>query len=271
MKRRTVQVHEGRAPLARGGVSFGAILTGVVVAFGAMFLLSALVAGILAATGTDLTEISEGDAVSVGVGAGIALVVAQLLAYLWGGYTAGRMGRGAGLLNGLLVPILAILVAVIVGAIAAALGAEVNMNAPFQDSQLPVTDNSIVDFGTGVAIGSLIAMFLGGILGGMMGARWHTKLERRVAEEQVSERDLRDGRVVEDERAAEERRRVAERGEARRTEPVGREGEPVAPRGAVTGRDAATSTNPVTGPQTTAPPPPATEKSSLKDRITGRG
>ena len=31
--------------------------------------------------------------------AGMTLVVAQFLSYLWGGYTAGRMARGAGLVN----------------------------------------------------------------------------------------------------------------------------------------------------------------------------
>ena len=268
MKRRTTQVREGRAPLARGGVSFGAILTGVVVAFGAMFLLSALVAGMLVATGTDLAELSQDDVVSVGVAAGIALVVAQFIAYLWGGYTAGRMGRGAGFLNGLLVPILAILVAVIVGAVAAGLGAEVNLNAPFQESQLPIADSNVVDFGTGVAIGSLIAMFLGGILGGLLGARWHAKLERRVAEEVVATEDARGDTVIDDERGVQERRRLAADAEARRTEQLPPREDPaqpapVAPRGTVAGQE----------PATTAPPAPAPaeEKPSLKDRITGRG
>ncbi len=38
-------------PRARGGIAFGPILTGVVVAFGCMFLLSAIVGGTLAALG----------------------------------------------------------------------------------------------------------------------------------------------------------------------------------------------------------------------------
>jgi hypothetical protein len=35
-------------------------------------------------------------------------------------------------------------------------------------------------------------MFVGGILGGLAGARWHTKLENRVYDEEIVE----DGRVV---------------------------------------------------------------------------
>ena len=38
-------------PRARGGLSIGGILTGVVVAFGAMFLLSAIIGGLLAVLG----------------------------------------------------------------------------------------------------------------------------------------------------------------------------------------------------------------------------
>ena len=179
----TTTTHLRDVPRARGGVSFGPILTGVVVAFGAMFLLSALVGGVLAGLGyMENGEISTGEAIDAGIGAGIALVVAQFLSYLWGGYTAGRMSRGAGATNGFLVPLLAIIVAIAVGGVATALGAEANLNLPFSTSRLPLENDALVDWGVGIGIASLIAMFLGGILGGLMGARWHTKLERRELE-----------------------------------------------------------------------------------------
>lgn len=171
-----------RDPIVRGGVSFGPVLTGVVVAFGAMFLLSAIVGGVLAGLGvTD--EVTAGETVDATVGAGIALVVAQLLAYLWGGYTAGRMSRGAGLANGLLVPLIAILMALAVGAVATALGATANLNLPFTANRLPLENDFLVDWGVAIGIASLLAMFIGGAVGGLMGARWHTKLERRAADE----------------------------------------------------------------------------------------
>lgn len=168
---------------ARGGVAFGPILTGVVVAFGAMFLMLALVGGVLATTGvaSDL----ESNAVEAGLGAGMALVVAQFLSYLWGGYTAGRMGRGAGALNGLLVPLVAIVVAVIVGAIATGLGESANLNLPFTVNRLPLESDLLVDWGVAIGIASLVAMFLGGLIGGALGERWHTRLERRVYDENV--------------------------------------------------------------------------------------
>lgn len=177
--------HTVHVEKARGGVAFGPILTGVVVAFGAMFLMLALVGGVLAATG--VATGLEGEAVEAGIAAGMALVVAQFLAYLWGGYTAGRMSRGAGAINGLLVPLVAIVVAVIVGAIATGLGSEANLNLPFTVNRLPIENDLLVDWGVTIGIASLVAMFLGGLVGGALGERWHTRLERRVYDERVEE------------------------------------------------------------------------------------
>ena len=180
MFRRESNVIGARPVEARGGISGGAILTGVVVAFGAMFLLSALIGGILASLGVAETDITRGEAVDAGIGAGIAFVVAQLLSYLWGGYTAGRMGRGAGIANGLLVPIVAIVLALLTGAVVTALGASANLNLPFTENRLPLENDYLVNWGIGIAVASVIAMFVGSALGGAMGARWHTKLERDV-------------------------------------------------------------------------------------------
>lgn len=179
--RTTATTH--RDPVARGGVSFGPVITGVLVALGAMFLLSAIVAGVLASLGY-LDDVTAGDALELGLGAGIALIVAQFLAYMWGGYTAGRMSRGAGAANGLLVPLFAILLVVVVGAIAAFLGAETQLNMPFSANRLPVENDLLVEWGPAVGIATLVAMFLGGLLGGIAGARWHTRLERKAWEEE---------------------------------------------------------------------------------------
>jgi len=165
---------------ARGGVGLGPILTGVVVAFGAMFILSALIGGVLTALGIAETDITRGEAVDAGIGAGIAFVVAQLLSYLWGGYTAGRMARGAGVVNGILVPVLALILGGLTAAAVAGLGAEANVNLPFTENRLPVENDYLVDWGIGIGIAALIAMFVGAAVGGGMGARWHTKLERNV-------------------------------------------------------------------------------------------
>ena len=185
---RTVS-HETHVSAARGGISGAAIITGVVVAFGAMFLLSALAGGILTAAGITPDEVAdETGVIEATVGAGIVVVIAQFLAYLWGGYTAGRMARGAGVVNGSLVPLIAIVIAVAVGWVVASLGATANLNLPFSTSRLPLEGDYLIDWGTAIAVSTLVAMFLGGALGGGLGSRWHTRLEHRHEEEIAEER-----------------------------------------------------------------------------------
>lgn len=171
----------------RGGLSFGAVLTGVVVSFGSLFLLSALVGGIMAATGVDAEESATEATRRAGIGAGVAFVAAVFLSYIWGGYAAGRMARGAGAGNGLLVPVGALIIGLIVIAIVNAMGAVATLNLPFNESQLPIQDESLVDFGRWVTIASLIAMFVGGVMGGVLGQAWHGKLERRAIEDHEAE------------------------------------------------------------------------------------
>ena len=207
----TTIITRDRPVEARGGISGGAILTGVVVAFGCMFLLTALIGGILAAFGVIDPDIPQSEAVDAGIAAGVALVVAQFLSYLWGGYAAGRMSRGAGFANGFLVPLVAILVAILVAAVAAALGATANLNLPFTTNRLPLENDSLIDWGVGIGIASVVAMFIGGILGGSLGSRWHTKLERRAYEEEITESPSVGTAPAETERTVDVREGTAER------------------------------------------------------------
>jgi len=174
----------GRRPVAtaRGGISLGGILTGVVVTFGALFLLTALVGGIFATSDVNPTEL--GSTQEVGVGIGVGLVVAWFLSSMWGGYTAGRMGRGAGVVNGILVPLVVLIIGAIVAVIVGALGSSANLNLPFRPAQLPTQDSALYDLSAGFGIAILAAMVVGGALGGGLGSRWHTKLERRVIAEE---------------------------------------------------------------------------------------
>ena len=173
----------GRQPVAtaRGGISLGGILTGVVVTFGALFLLTALVGGIFATSEVNPTEL--GSRQEVGVGIGVGLVAAWFLASMWGGYTSGRMGRGAGIVNGILVPLVVLIIGAIVATIVGALGSSANLNLPFRPAQLPTQDSALYDLSAGFGIAILAAMVVGGALGGGLGSRWHTKLERRAIKE----------------------------------------------------------------------------------------
>ena len=164
---------------ARGGFSLGSVVTGILVAIGAFVILSALIGAIMAALGLTEGGINASDVRNATIGAGIGVVLAQFLAYMWGGYTAGRMARGSGILNGLLVPLGAIILIALIGAIVAAFAGNVNVQAETNAAQanLPLPLSDLADIGTGIGIGVLVAMFLGGALGGHLGSRWHTKLE----------------------------------------------------------------------------------------------
>lgn len=164
----------------RGGLSLGSILTGTAVAFGTMSLLTILIAGIAVALG--LTDEIDATATQIGWGAGIIFVLSQFLAYFWGGYTAGRMARGAGILNGLMVPVLALLLVGGAIGIMAALGVEPRFAAPFTDFRVPLEEDVVLTWGIGLGIATLVMMFLGAILGGHLGARWHDKLEAVAGE-----------------------------------------------------------------------------------------
>ena len=92
--------------------------------------------------------------------------------------------------NGILVPVLALILGGLTIAAVAALGATANLNLPFTENRLPLENDYLVNWGIGIGIAAVVAMFVGAAIGGGMGARWHTKLERDVyGETPVKTRD----------------------------------------------------------------------------------
>lgn len=178
-------VHE-RVPEAmtiRGGFSPGAILTGMLTAFGVMLILSAIIGAIAANSTLDAGDLNRGEAIGLGIGAAAAFVLAQFLAYFWGGYTAGRMARGKGMLHGLLVPVAAAVVAGVTALIVTGLGSSIRIAMPFGDGRFPIDTDTVYTFGAVAGLAAVAAMIIGGALGGMAGTRWHTKLERKAERE----------------------------------------------------------------------------------------
>ncbi|MBI4729439.1 MAG: hypothetical protein HY775_08055 [Acidobacteria bacterium] len=152
-----------------------AIASGALLAFGALFPLSALTAGVLVSAGKPAIDLSHAVPATGGTA---ALVFSLLVAYFWGGYTAGRMGRGAGLANGLLVPAGTILfVGGVIGA-ASAFGGHAAFNLPFSADRLPIDTALLRNLGAGLAVLSALCMLTAGIVGGILGSGWHSKIER---------------------------------------------------------------------------------------------
>jgi hypothetical protein len=172
-----------RASLAReagvGKLSFISVLAGTLVAYGAFAVLAALVGAAAAAIGLD-NDISSNDWARLGTGSAVAAAVVLLLAYLFGGYVAGRMARRAGLLNGLAVFLLAIVLIAAVGAIVAAQADTDAIRSNLRSLGIPTSGSEWSDIGTLAGIASLAAMLIGALVGGVLGERWHSKLTRRA-------------------------------------------------------------------------------------------
>ncbi len=99
----------------------------------------------------------------------VGLFVAQFLAYLIGGYAAGRMARGSGVANGTGVAVWGVVIALLVGALVYGLGTQYDLGywASFYGVSFANWTGQVVL----VLALTLVAMFLGAILGGMLGAR----------------------------------------------------------------------------------------------------
>jgi hypothetical protein len=172
-----------RASLAReagvGKLSFISVLAGVLVVYGAFAILAALVGAAAAAVGLS-NYLSRNDWARLGTSGAIAAAVALFLAYLFGGYVAGRMARRAGLLNGLAVFVLAIVLVAVVGAIVASQADADTIATNLRSLGIPTSGREWSDIGTLAGIASLAAMLLGALVGGVLGERWHSKLTRRA-------------------------------------------------------------------------------------------
>ncbi|HSK37905.1 MAG TPA: hypothetical protein VLA80_14335, partial [Actinomycetota bacterium] len=109
-----------------------------------------------------------------------AAAVVLLLAYLFGGYVAGRMARRADLLNGLAVFLLAIVLIAAVGTLVASQADADTVRTNLRSLGIPTSGSEWSDIGTLAGIASLAAMLVGALVGGLLGERWHSKLTRRA-------------------------------------------------------------------------------------------
>jgi hypothetical protein len=170
-----------------GGMKFGAAFFGWLTATG----LAVLVLSILAATGVAFglastasvdqavqqSQDQTGTAKTVGLIGAIVLLVILFVAYLSGGYVAGRMARFNGVKQGLAVWLWALITAVIIAAIAAVAGSKYNILAQLNLPRIPVDEGSVTTVGL-IAIGAaVLAALLGALLGGKLGTRYHRKID----------------------------------------------------------------------------------------------
>ena len=170
-----VGVEEARARF--GGVDIPATLAGALAALGTAVLL----AGILAGVGTYGYQLGvENAEEKLTAGGLIGGLVTLFLAFLVGGWVAGRVARYDGGRNGLLTAVWFVLLAAGTGALGAWAGDKYDV---FGNVNLPQWFDADAFTGAAIASGVLaLAVMLGaGWLGGRLGERYHRRADSVVA------------------------------------------------------------------------------------------
>jgi hypothetical protein len=164
-----------------GGMKFGACFFGWLTATGTAVILSAVLTAVGAAVGLarDLnTDQALADAQTVGMVGGIVLLGVVFVAYLAGGYVAGRMARFNGVRQGIGVWLWAIIIAVVVAVLSALAGTQFDIAGTLNGlPRVPVNEGQATTGGIVVAILLLVVALVGAILGGFAGMRFHRRVD----------------------------------------------------------------------------------------------
>jgi hypothetical protein len=163
-----------------GGINWGAAFFGWLVSIGLAAILVGLLAGAGAAIG--LTELSgseaAGNADTIGLGGGIALLAVLMIAYYAGGYVAGRMSRFDGARQGAGTWLLGLLVTVILGVLAVIAGSDYNVLERLDLPRLPIGEETLTTGGIIATIAVVLGTLFAAITGGKVGERYHRKIDR---------------------------------------------------------------------------------------------
>ncbi|SFT71757.1 hypothetical protein SAMN05660657_02577 [Geodermatophilus amargosae] len=168
-----------------GGIKWGAAFFGWLSANGLAVILLALLSAAGVAFGvtqvssaTQAADQATAQADTIGVIGGVTLLVVLFLAYLAGGYVAGRMARFDGVKQGIAVWVIGLLIIIVLAILGAVLGAEYNVLSQLNLPTLPISGDTLTTAGIIAGIAALLVTLLGAILGGTLGTRYHRKVDR---------------------------------------------------------------------------------------------
>jgi len=165
-----------------GGIKWGAAFFGWLSANGLAVLLVALLSAAGVAIGLTQGVPTTGEATknagAIGIGGGIALLVLLFLAYLAGGYVAGRMARFDGVRQGVAVWLIGLIVVLLLALAGAVLGAQYNVLEQLNLPRIPVDEGTATTAGIITLVAILAATLIGAVVGGKLGDRFHRKIDR---------------------------------------------------------------------------------------------
>lgn len=191
------------------GLSVTSVLAGVVTAYGTFAIVAAVVGAALSGSGVE-TDFRTNDWTGSGAVAALASAVTLLVAYLAGGYVAGRMARRNATMHGIAVFLLSLIAGAVVGAVIGLVQDNDELKSNLQSIGVPINTDQISGVAIAGAVASLAAILVGSVVGAQLGERWHTKLSSRVADSEYGteaelraraerEPELRERRVEQDE------------------------------------------------------------------------
>ena len=165
-----------------GGMKFGSCFFGWLTATGTAVLLTGLLTAAGAAVGLSQnvsTGQAQQNASTLGLTAAVVLLVVVVVAYLAGGYVAGRMARFNGLRQGLGVWLWSLIAAVVIAVLTLVAGARYNVLGNLNGfPQIPVSAGTLSTGGIIAAIILVVAALVGALLGGLAGMRFHRRVDR---------------------------------------------------------------------------------------------
>ncbi|MCA0143383.1 hypothetical protein [Blastococcus sp. LR1] len=165
-----------------GGIKWGAAFFGWLSANGLAVLLVALLSAAGVAIGLTQgipsTDEATQEASTIGVVGGIVLLVILFLAYLAGGYVAGRMSRFDGARQGIAVWVIGLLVVIALAVAGLVFGSQYNVLQQLNLPRIPIDEGTATTGGIIALVAVLLVTLLGAILGGKLGERFHRKVDR---------------------------------------------------------------------------------------------
>jgi hypothetical protein len=165
-----------------GGIDLPASLVGMLTAIAMLILLGGIVGAAIGAIGYQ-TGLSGDNVDDISLASLIGGLIVLAIAYLVGGWTAGRIARYDGARNGVMTAVWTIVLAGALSALAAWFGSEYDI---FANVELPqwfdrdaLTTSALV---SGVA--AVATMLFAGLLGGLWGTRYHRLADQTLLDAQ---------------------------------------------------------------------------------------
>jgi hypothetical protein len=164
-----------------GGIDLPASLVGMLTAIAVLVLLGGIVGAAIGAIGYQ-TGLSGANVEDISLASLIGGLVVLAIAYLVGGWTAGRIARYDGARNGLMTAVWTIVLAGALSALAA-FGSEYDV---FANVQLPqwfdrdaLTNTALIS-----GLAAVATMLVAGLLGGLWGTRYHRLADQTILDAQ---------------------------------------------------------------------------------------